>query len=131
MTIEESIRSYLSNNYPVSNLVGSRIYSVRLPDGATLPALTYQRISTDRAFSHDGASDYSRPRFQFKAFSESYQTARATADALIKALDGYKGYMSNIFVHSSRVENDFDFQDPDSSLYNVVVDVMISYRREG
>ena len=45
MTIEEAVyaRTYTGG----SALIGTRCYPQRLPEGVTLPAMTYQRISTD------------------------------------------------------------------------------------
>lgn len=70
-------------------LVGTRIYPMQVPQGAVLPAVTYQRISTIRAQDLRGSTGLADPRIQVDSWAESYTTAKAVAQEVRRALDGY------------------------------------------
>jgi hypothetical protein len=125
MLIEAAIFKYLSE---YSGLVGSRIYPLKLPQKPTLPAMTYQRISGMHVHSHSGISGLARPRYQFTCWAERYDDAKATAETLRLALDGYKGTMggvSGVNVSGALSEGDGDIYDPDTKLSGVWHDFFI------
>ena len=84
-------------------LVGSRIYPLRLPQGATLPAIRYQRISTPRYHAMGGDSNLSSPRMQLDIFAETYGSAKAVSEALRKKLQNFSGTMGTTSVNVSNV----------------------------
>ena len=47
--IDEGLVSYLSGYSGLTALISTRVYAFRIPQGATLPCLTVQRISTPRS----------------------------------------------------------------------------------
>lgn len=85
--IEAALFGHLTTEAGLAGLVGSRVYPVQLVQGATLPAVTYQRIST-RPVTHRGstAPTFSRPRFQFDCWAGSYDEALALRGALRAAM---------------------------------------------
>ena len=92
--LEESLYSYLSTYAGLVSLISTRVYAFRIPQEATLPCMTYQRISTPRDLTHDTAgagSDLAHPRFQFDAWATTYASAKAIADQLRAALNGRRG----------------------------------------
>jgi hypothetical protein len=128
MTIEEGIVTFLKSDAPLTAVIGSRVYPMRLPQGETLPAVTYQRISSPPRSSHDGASTLKNPRFQFKSWGETYADARTVADLLKAALDGYVGLMGTVAVQNTIIMNDLDYNDPQTETYQGVVDAIIWHR---
>ena len=98
ITIEEGLTAFLSANAGLTALIGGRVYANKLPQGVTLPALTYQRISSPRRHTHDsnGATGTAHPRFQLDCWSTTYEGAKDIADALRSALNGYRGTMGAV-----------------------------------
>lgn len=97
LTIEAGLVYKLQNTGGITTLIGTRTYLERIPQGATLPCLTYQRISTPRLLTHDtsGGAGTAHPRFQFDAWAATYSSAKAITDALRAALNGFKGTITN------------------------------------
>ena len=96
MSIETGLYAYLTANSGVSAIVSTRLYPLKLPQGATLPALAYQLISNARP--HDitaGPTGHAFPRFQITSYAESYSAAKSLAAAVRSALDGYRGAMGS------------------------------------
>jgi len=83
------IRQYLTTAHAFTNpliaLVGSRIYCPRLPENATLPAVSY--------FTRGGTADYNvvhiaSPSVQFDCWADNSIDAREVYRALFDALQG-------------------------------------------
>jgi hypothetical protein len=92
--IDESLFSYLSTYAGLTALVSNRVFAFKIPQGATLPCVTFQRISTPRVPSHDSVgigNELAHPRFQFDAWADSYAGAKAINDQLRAALHGKTG----------------------------------------
>jgi hypothetical protein len=91
MAIEQVLYKLLTDDSTVSGLVGTRIYPQFVPQGASMPAITYQQISGIRDFTHSGPVDLASLRFQVNCWSLNYTQARALADAVRTALNGVSG----------------------------------------
>lgn len=96
MSVETGLYSHLVADSDIAALVLNRVYPFRVPQGATLPALTYQRVSTDRRPSLSGPST-SRVKayFQIDCYSESVSDVRDLATKVRLALDGFKGTLGS------------------------------------
>jgi len=131
ITIEEGLYYFLKNNAGVSNLVAARIYPNKLPQTATLPAITYQRISTPRVHTHDtsGAVGTAHPRFQFDAWGTTYSSCQAVSDAIRAALNGYKGTMgaggTAVTVQGALVDDERYDNSPDTGMQRIMSDYLI------
>ena len=121
--IAEFIPSTLNSDATLAALVGLRIYPLVRPQNATLPAITYQRISAPRTTSHSGDSNLSNPRYQFNCWSYSYLEARSMAERLVAIFNGKRGMMPG--VQASFIDNDQDDYTPDVQEYRVMVDVLL------
>lgn len=133
MTIlEEGLFSYLSNFAGLVALIGARVYPMKLPQGATLPALTYQRISTPRELTHQSAGatgDLAHPRFQFDAWAATQKAAKLIIDQVRAALHGKTGSIgtapNNITIRAGLVEDETPEYIPEARLYRCRSDFMI------
>lgn len=127
--IEEALRTVLTGNGTVSGLVGTRIYPLVLPQGVTLPAIAYQRISGVREHTHDKTGDLARPRFQWTCVATTYSSAKALANAVRAALDNYRATASTVVIEAIYVENEIDVfnesEDQGDSTYGVLVDATV------
>ena len=129
-TLEEGIVAFLIADADIHAVVEDRIYPMMIPQGATLPCLTYQRISTPRILTHDtsGATgDLTSPRFQFDAWAETQKETKAISDALRKVLNGKTGAMGGVTIRAALAENEVPEYDPDSELYRGRSDYIIWY----
>ena len=83
MTLEEIIRTSLLADAPLNAAIGGNLFLMQLPqnllNGSPFKALTYQRISTQREYSHSSPADVGVCRFQFTAWAN---TAAAGEDCL-------------------------------------------------
>ena len=127
MTIEEGLYSYLSTNVGVSALVSTRIYPGTLPQNWTAPAISFQRISGVRLRRLSGPVGRATPRIQIDCWADSYSGAKALAEAVRSAMDGYAGLMGTTTVGSVVLETDIDFYEPDTNVYRVSMDYWISH----
>lgn len=136
MKFEIGIYEYLSTDSGVGALVtddegNCRIYPVRLPEGATLPAISWQRISGDRIYTHDGYADtkpWTTARIQFNAWSNtSEEEAMLLGDAILLALSGYEGDLGGQVVGSSFAVTDRDDYEAQTKIYRRILDFQISY----
>ena len=131
ITIEEGLRYYLSNYAGLVSLISTRVHPMRIPQGATIPCLTYQRISTPRLNTHDvsGATGTAHPRFQFDAWAATYDSAKDITDQVRAALQGYKGSMGTggtaVTVQAVLSADERPEFNPETGLYRISSDYII------
>lgn len=91
MTIEYGLVQRLEDDSTVGTLAGDRIYPHKLPQGPTLPAITYARVSGAREKVLKGLSQLARPTFQFDLWAKKYTEMKSLADAIRSSFDGFQG----------------------------------------
>lgn len=100
----------------VTVLAGVGVARPRLPQPPTFPAIRYQRISTVRTNSIDGANvGVTEAGMQIDCMASTYDAAKTLADSVRGVLHGYTGSWGSLtarFVHL-QVENDLQEQDGD------------------
>jgi hypothetical protein len=125
LTIEAGLVYKLTTTAGLTALISTRVYLERIPQGATLPCLTYQRISTPRVLAHDtsGSAGTASPRFQFDAWATTYASAKAITDALRAALSGFKGTITSgadtVVVQAALVDGETSQPDLEAGLARV------------
>jgi len=124
--IETALRSHLTADAGVSGLVEGRIYPLVLPPQPTLPAVTYQRVSRTPVSDLSGVSHYVS-RFQYSCWAQRYTQAKAVADAVRVAFEDYGGPMGLVRVLRAHSLNEVDLHDPETGLYHVPLDVLITH----
>ncbi|MCX6023000.1 MAG: DUF3168 domain-containing protein [Chloroflexi bacterium] len=128
-TIEEGIAARMTGFSGLSALVAARVYPVRLPQGATLPAVTYQRVSGQRTHTVGGRSNLARHRYQMSCWADSHKVAAAVAEQVRLCWDGFVGVIGTSpgLSVQALVDNDQDMDDPETQTYHIPVDVLIWY----
>jgi hypothetical protein len=128
-TLDEGLYTYLSTFAGLTALVSTRVYAFKLPQGATLPAVTFQRISTPRSLTHDTSgvgNDLARPRFQFDAWATTYSSAKAISDQIRAALNGKKGTIATgVTINAAMVEDERPAFEPETNIYQISCDYFI------
>lgn len=110
MPAETAIYTVLAADGTVAALVVARIYPALAPQGATLPYVVYERISTPRVRGLDGTSGLGAPRFQITSWAESYSGAKALADAVRDALDDYSGTVGTAILDDAFIDDEGDVE---------------------
>lgn len=128
--IESDLRTFLLAQPAVSALIVDRLYPARLPQGVTLPAVTYQRIAGNSEISHDGPGDLARARIQIDCWADSYATMVSLAKAIRAALSGYRGPMGGNPATNARVINVLDLPEPEPALWRRMVEIILYHRED-
>ena len=128
MTIEKDIHYKLKNDADILALVSSRVYPMKLPQGWTLPAITYQRVSGARDHCLNGASGRARPRFQIDCWAEDYDGVKDLADKVRLCLHGFKGDIdTESDVGGIILEADRDIWEESIDAFRVSMDFIIPH----
>jgi len=86
--ILEQIYSILISDSNVTDIMGTRLFPMRLEPGTVLPAAVYQVITTDPVNSLDGDSGLDLLRVQIKAWADTYTEAKSLGLAIRNAITG-------------------------------------------
>lgn len=130
MTLERDFRDFLAASTRVQTHVGSsnaaRIFPSVVPEGRSLPALVYQRVTTNRRYSHDGATGMATVRMQVDSYSRD-QVAFDLSDAVRKTVDAFDGTMDGLRVRAVFGQDEQVTWDADSETYRVRQDYMVTH----
>lgn len=117
MSIGTLLYGRLAGDSGVAALVGTRVYPMMLPQTPTLPALSYQRVSSTE---QNGTTTLRTTRYQVDCWAESYSVGQSLASAVKTAMEEWTSGPS---VMMTEVINEIDDYEPDSGLYRVSIDV--------
>lgn len=115
-------------------LAGDRIWPLHLDRDPSLPAITYQRISTPRPIAHDGDQGYADFRTQLNCWASradgagGFAQARQLADQVRRTLNGWRGVVAGVEVGMLRVSGDRDERDPERVMERIILEVSGNYR---
>lgn len=128
--LEAALFDYLSNDPGVSALVGDRIYPNKLQEGCQLPAISWNRVSARRVYTHDAFEDtdaWVNARIQINCWSNAALECMDVGEAVLLALSGYEGDMSGQLVHSTMADNEFDEYQAPTKYHRRIMDFLITY----
>jgi hypothetical protein len=112
--IEETLYSTLTADSTVNGIVAGRVYPVKLPQNATLEAITFSHISGPRDVSLAGASGTARARLRIDCWAERYREAKVLMAAVRGALDAVSGALA--------ATGEIDFYDDEAEVYRTSID---------
>lgn len=131
-TLEQGLFSYLSGYAGLTAIIGTRVYPFRIPQNATIPCLTYQRMDTPRIKTHQSSGatgDLAKVRMQFDCWAITYDSAKSIADNLRAALNGKTGSIGTapnaVTIRASLADNEIPEYVPDVDLHRVIADYFI------
>lgn len=129
MSIESDMYAHLSIDGNLAPLIGTHLYPDVLPQGATLPAVVFARISTPayNVFGTGGAIGC-RPRFQYTIWcSAENEASRETITvALRTALRAFR----TAHLQSVIFENERDSHEPETGLWRRDIDALLLHDGE-
>lgn len=91
ISIGDSLIAYLLADSTITALVGQRVYPVRFPEKAPMPAVVVTRISGARIGNLRTPASLARPRFQVDAWATSLAGATALGRRCRLRLEGFSG----------------------------------------
>jgi hypothetical protein len=125
MTLEQALATRLAAYAGLTALVSARIYPLRLAQSPTLPAVTYQRISTVpvQALSAS-ASVMIRTRLQVTSWATTYAGVQLVAAQVRACLDGFAGMLGGAGGVNCTLTwlNQVDLIDPEENWYYIACD---------
>lgn len=137
MNVDEALFSHLSTTAGITALVGTRIYPIVMPPGVALPAISLQKISTERIHAFQQDTGMASASFQVSAWAKTdtvkkgYAHTQACANAVRLALQNYSGTMGGaggVVVGAVSIENEMDDYDAASDVYAVHQDYEIWFQ---
>lgn len=140
MSVDTLLRLHVLGDVTIGMLVGTRMYPIRLPEKATLPAITFQQISDVRDGHLRGVAGTARARYQIDAYAAQPKEAKALAGWIRQRLDGFQGLWTDgsspedtVYVERVAFESGMDLFDEDilggSARHSA--DYFISHRTNG
>lgn len=108
VNIEAAIVAILEGNIGVTALVDKRIYPLIVPQGVTMPAITYQQLSDTKIQTHSGPDTLLNTRLQIDCWSDKYTETSAVKKAVRLALAGFIGTVAGIKISNIIMENSTD-----------------------
>lgn len=125
--IEQAAVQFLKNSASVSSLVGTNVFSIRMPSKfKAWPCIVMRKISGKRDGTHSGAA-FKYPRLQASCYSTSYAEAKRVAKAVADLFDQFAGTMGNFTRVTADVANELDLHDDETKLYHTNVDVILMH----
>ncbi len=126
-TLEDFIFNRLSNDADVSGVVGTRIYRVKMPDNATLPAITYQVISGAFDETREGPSGMAMPVVGVDCWARSAGATQALAAHARDALHPFRGTYSDLEIHGVWEWTHFELYDAETEIFHVSCSCRVWY----
>jgi hypothetical protein len=87
MIVTEIVLTQVLKSDPeVSAIVNGRVFPVMIPQGETIPSVTYQRISSVHEHTLQGYAHVENPRIQVDCWAETYNEAKSLFYAVKMAI---------------------------------------------
>lgn len=134
-TITKAMRNKLLSYAGVSSLIGGRLYPSAMPQGCTMPAVVFTKLSTTREHSIAECTKLAHTTYQFDCFA----LTKDEADAISKAIQdsgicSYQGTTLGVYFCGTEVaggESDGDESPTDGNQehrYITSFDLQVHYQ---
>jgi len=98
----------LTADTAVSSLIGTRVYPLIAPMGATLPLVIYQRTGVDRPRSLTGNVGNPVVTLQLTSYGTSYTAVKSIARAVRLAVDNWTGTTAGVTIQRTTLTSEAD-----------------------
>lgn len=126
--MDDAIYEILSNTSSVNNLVNGRISPTIRPQGETLPALVYRKVSSPRMYDLDGIATTSQS-FDIFIYAKTASEVQQLVQAIEDDVEGQSGTFGGREVEYIRIEiigNDDYLEDEET--YTDSVEIRIRFK---
>lgn len=123
-----ALHSRLAAAAPVSAIVGTKVYWVKVPQNATRPYIRLQTISDPRPEHLQGYDSARVTRVQCDCFAETYAVARDLAEKVIAAVATPSAF-GGIFFGRIKAEGPRDLGEDvgDKFIHRASVDLLVEH----
>lgn len=87
--VEKALITYFKTDAPLLASLGGRLYPHKLPEGATLPAATYQVIVDNPYNAHEGLTRLVLKRVQLTVWGATYEQAKEAGAQVLTSLSNW------------------------------------------
>jgi hypothetical protein len=114
VNVEQQIETVLTADVTVAGLVAARVYPLLMPQGVTMPAISYQRVATALNNDLEGTQNHEWVRVQVDCWASTYAQAKTLAAAVRTGMRTTPLYGQLLL--------ELDDYDSDEKLYRVIQD---------
>jgi hypothetical protein len=126
--IEKALRQKLVSNQEITQIVGTRVYPIMLPEKVALPALVFGRVSTNgSALSHSGSTGVVTTTFEVGCIAKDVEIAKKLARLIRASFSGFAGSIDGYRIYRTTVENEFDEYDPETGTFQVPIEIYLTH----
>jgi hypothetical protein len=135
-SLEVELRAFMLADAAIAARVGERIYPAPAPQNATMPFITFQRISATREYTLAGPAGLAGALMQIDCWADApeydgnYAVTKDIATAVRLCLEGYAGLLTSIYVQEITVDNERDIFEPQDKTRRASFDFRIWYDEE-
>lgn len=129
-TSEEALLAILQADANLTAVIGTRSYALRLPESATFPCITFEKVVAERVESMEGSSGLCFSRFQINCFAKTYGVAKNVHELARLALQGYKATIAGVIVHGVNWTQEIDFYEEDAEVYRVTGECIVHHNED-
>ena len=132
--ITKAIYSRLANYAGLTALVGTKVYSIKVPQGTALPYVVVQTISRRRVSAMGDDIGHVESRVQVSTFADKYDNASTGAKQIAAqvraALQRFSGTVESVVISDIYLEGESDLYDPEpeTGVYHIPLDCMVWYQ---
>jgi hypothetical protein len=127
--IEDAIINRATNGPNVSPIISTRCYAFMLPASPTFPAMTFQRLKTDREHAMATEPGIAHAEFRLLAFDTTRGGAQTLAEAIRKDFSRWRGTVLGVVIQDTLLEDQIDGPfDSAGGSHQVMVDAVIHHQ---
>jgi len=97
--VEQAIRSRLTSQSSVTDLVSTRIYPQAAPQGASLPYVIYD-VGSSPVEAMSGHTGLTYANFSLSCYATTYASVKEITEQVRLVLDGWSGTSESVLVKS-------------------------------
>lgn len=137
MTLLEALHVYFASKTAITDVVSTRLYRVKRPQGSDLPALTWRKVSGQDQLYQKGTTTLAECRVEVTCWASIPSGAETLRNAVRDVCQRYSGTITSgeesVVVVLIRIEDDAEFYDPpldasDNGAYSATIDLHIWWR---
>jgi hypothetical protein len=126
--LEFGLQHLISNASAFTTLAGTRLFPVLLREAETLPAATYQLITTRPLYTLNKRINFTQSRIQFDTWAGDYVSAKNLMAAINAAVDNFSGdLVDGTHVFGVQLLTSGDLFESDANIYRCTADYMIQH----
>ena len=125
MTFADVVFARLRGDPAITAAVPGGWWPLRLPEGVTLPAGVFQRISAPRTYTHSGPVPLIDRRVQLDIYATGYEAGAAAMGVVAASLSGTVASWSGCSVRALIVDDGEGVDPDDRGLFRQRLDVSL------